>query len=343
MNRCARHWQIFGLLLVCLSLWWLPAGNAHATVTCTATMSDVTFANVDIVKASGLAASATLQYTCSNTDTGKAVNVSLCAAIDGGQAHQSTVNPSYMSSGANPLYFNLLLPGGTIIWGSRTYGTTEYTAAFLIEKAPGRNTPATASGSAAITGTVASPLPNANAVPGSYTDSFANGSTALTYTYSNSPATPASCTSGTQQSVRFAFNVTATVLASCMVTAGPTLNLGSVAATATNMAGNNNINVTCTNGTSYHVGLLPSNGNTTGAGVMKGTGSNADKVPYQLRSTTGLGGTIWGNTATSTTVGNGVSGNGNGTSQPLTVYATAPSANYTPDTYTDTVTINVNY
>jgi spore coat protein U-like protein len=66
-------------------------------------------------------------------------------------------------------------------------------------------------------------------------------------------------------------------------------------------------------------------------------------VPYQLTSTAGAGGTIWGNTATSTAVGNGVAGTGTGAAQSLTVYATAASANFTPDSYADTVTVNVNY
>ena len=70
---------------------------------------------------------------------------------------------------------------------------------------------------------------------------------------------------------------------------------------------------------------------------------NTDSVPYQLRSAPGMTGTIWGNTATSSSVGNGVSGGGNGTAQSITVYATTPSANFTPDSYADTVTVTVNY
>ena len=101
----------------------------------------------------------------------------------------------------------------------------------------------------------------------------------------------------------------------------------SLTATAT---ASNQITVTCPNGTAYYVGLAPSNGNTAGAGVMSGTGGNAAKVPYQLRSGSS-GGPIWGNTATSTSVGNGVSGTGNGSPRSISVYATLPSANYTAD------------
>lgn len=141
------------------------------------------------------------------------------------------------------------------------------------------------------------------------------------------------------------FQVTMTVQKACTVAAGAASNisLGSVAATATDVAGNNTITVNCSKTTPYYIGLAPSNANTTSAGEMAAGGSNTDKVPYQLRSATGAAGTIWGNTATSTSVGNGVAGTGTGTDQTHTVYVTVPSANFTPDTYTDVVTVNVNY
>lgn len=144
------------------------------------------------------------------------------------------------------------------------------------------------------------------------------------------------------------FQVTITILKSCSVTAGAASNiaLGSVVTTATNTTGTSNISVTCSKTTPYYIGLAPSNASTTGAGVMSGTGAipaNTDKVPYQLTSTPGAAGTIWGNTATATAVGNGVAGTGSGAAQSIPVYATAASANFTPDSYADTVTVNVNY
>ena len=115
------------------------------------------------------------------------------------------------------------------------------------------------------------------------------------------------------------------------------------------MSGSNTISVNCTKSTPYFIGLAPSaaNGGTnSGSGAMASTGGvagNTDKVAYQLRSTAGASGTVWGNTATTSTVGNGVAGTGNGSAQSHTVYATVPSANYTADSYADTVTVTVNY
>ncbi|MBB6243430.1 spore coat protein U domain-containing protein [Rhodanobacter sp. MP1X3] len=144
------------------------------------------------------------------------------------------------------------------------------------------------------------------------------------------------------------FQVLITITKACTVTAGTAsnINLGSVAGTAVNTTNSNTISVNCSKTTPYYVGLAPSNANTAGAGTMVSTtapATNTDKVPYQLTSTAGAGGTIWGNTATSTAVGNGVAGTGTGVAQSLTVYATAASANFTPDSYADTVTVNVNY
>lgn len=126
------------------------------------------------------------------------------------------------------------------------------------------------------------------------------------------------------------------------------ISLGPVYSTATNVAGNDTISVTCTKGTPYFIGLAPSvanGGNDSGLGAMASSsgGGNTDKVPYQLRSTAGAAGTIWGNTATTSSVGNGVTATGSGTAQSHTVYATVASANYTADTYKDTVTVTVNY
>jgi len=141
------------------------------------------------------------------------------------------------------------------------------------------------------------------------------------------------------------FQVTLTVQKACTVTAGTPsdIALGTVAATATNVAGNNTITVTCSKTTPYYIGLAPSNANTAGAGSMAGTGANADTVAYQLRSAAGAAGAVWGNTATTTSVGNGVAGTGSGANQTHRVYVTVPSANVTPDTYADVVSVNVNY
>ncbi len=148
------------------------------------------------------------------------------------------------------------------------------------------------------------------------------------------------------------FQVKMKILKACTVTAGSTsdIQLGAVTgvdSSAVNTTGSNTISVTCSKTTPYNINLvLTSNSaNTAGSGLMSGTGGNTDKVPYQLNSGSAAG-PVWGSTATSgalANVGNGVHGTGTGLAIAHTVYATAPSANFTPDDYADTVTVNVLY
>ncbi|KQW59599.1 spore coat U domain-containing protein [Variovorax sp. Root411] len=140
------------------------------------------------------------------------------------------------------------------------------------------------------------------------------------------------------------FQVLITVAKACSVTAGSTsnINFGTVDSTATALSATNNISVTCSKSTPYNIGLLPSNNNTAGAGVMSPLVAGPDTVAYQLRSVSATG-SVWGSTATDIAVGNGVAGTGTGAAQTIPVFATVASANVTPGAYADTVTVQVNY
>jgi len=223
----------------------------------------------------------------------------------------------------------------TVLWGSNsgTAGTQLYVQVMI----PANGS---ASGTATLYGQV---LAGQNtAIPANYTESLVG--TQINVSDGGSRY-PTNCNGGQVQSGNFDFTVTATVSKSCTVTAGAasTIDLGSVAYTAVNTSASSSIGVTCSNSTPYYVGLSPnSTASTSGAGAMSGTGSNTDKVPYQLYSNASLS-SVWGNTATSTSVGNGVAGTGTGSPQTIPVYVKVPSANHAPDSYSDTVTVNVNY
>ncbi|WP_284880457.1 Csu type fimbrial protein [Acinetobacter variabilis] len=104
------------------------------------------------------------------------------------------------------------------------------------------------------------------------------------------------------------------------------------------------LSVKCSKGTPYIVNLTPSNGNTTGAGLMTHTAGKTDTISYQLKSdSTGL---VWGNTGTSGAKGNSVSGIGKGMSiaNEHAVYASIESTtDVNIGNYTDTVTVSVIY
>ena len=348
------QWRYSTLLL--LGALWLPAGNVQAalSVTCKAGMNTapggtgivnlgtITGANADNAGING-----TLSYSCTNTgDT--AGYVSVCLAVDGGQYNNTDVEGRYMERPRGwfdsnyRLGFTMKLPRG-ILWSTRNRAGSEYNSGLL---AIGANS--TIVGSETLNISLISGQNNTKASRGVYTNNFNAGHTALTFRASEN-SSGLDCAKGAQGEGRFPFIVQAAIAPSCAITATSNVNIGTHSATETNITGSNSsaITVNCTNGGAYYIGLAPSPSNgvvsTVGAGVMSGTGGNLDKVPYQLRSTAGINGTIWGNTATSTTVGNGVADFGTGSNKTHEVFVTVPSVDVRPDNYSDTVTINVNY
>jgi spore coat protein U-like protein len=335
----ARWFRYVLLLFLLPGAWLFMPSQAHAQVYCQAVAPNISFGTVNPNVATQT--SGQITTTCTNYYT-TSEPVTLCYNIGNGPSGLNGSGQRQMTGGSGNLAFQLYSNGGESTVAGSIYSTpynTPITQQFTVPA--GRNGQPSSYNAPTVT-VYASTIANQTSVaPGSYTS---------TYSGANSELTGAigfvSCSNtGTDGvSEMTSFVVSGTVAAACTVTAGPTLNLGSVPASATNITGNNTVSVTCTATTPYYVGLAPlSTSSTTGAGTLKGTGTNTQTVPYQLRSTAGMTGTIWGNTATSTSVGNGVQGVGNGSAQSMTVYATVASADYTPDTYTDTVTVYVNY
>lgn len=318
--------------------WVLSATSVHAQISCEPAMTALAFGTV--VPASSLTtATATLTFNCKNSNA-DARAATLCFNI--GEPGGAQTNPRQMNLGTKRLNFQLYRDiANSQVWGSTGFGSFR-TPLVVNVTLPGNGTISTPS-TATMYGRV---LDGQTLVTsGYYTENYLNGDTAFTINQNNSNVSPGSC-SGTTVAY-FPFLVSATVTKSCTVTAGAASDIqigpsSGVAANSGSNSGTNSIKVICPVGIPYFVGLTPSNNNTSGAGVMSGTGANIDKVPYQLKSLSDSG-PIWGNTATSTVVGNGVFNTGTGAAQSINVFALAPSANFTPDSYTDTVTVIVNY
>ena len=131
------------------------------------------------------------------------------------------------------------------------------------------------------------------------------------------------------------FSVSVTVAKDCGVTA---TNLAFGNYTGALVDATSTISVTCTNTTTYSVGL--SAGLATGATVTTRKMQNGVALlNYGLFSNSGYS-TNWGNTVGTNTV----AGTGNGVVQPLTVYGQIPAGQHpTPGSYTDTITVSVTY
>ncbi|MBD3828781.1 MAG: spore coat U domain-containing protein [Stenotrophomonas sp.] len=132
------------------------------------------------------------------------------------------------------------------------------------------------------------------------------------------------------------FQVTATVLATCQVSATP-LAFGNYAGSQTDAT--STISVTCTNGTAYNVGLDAGTADGATVTTRKMTGPGGALLGYALYSDSARI-TNWGNTVGTDTV----TGTGTGLAQTLTVYGRIPAGSMpTPGAYADTITVTVTY
>ncbi|WP_201595199.1 Csu type fimbrial protein [Psychrobacter vallis] len=331
------QWR-YGLLLLPVALW-LSINSAQADITCTANMNNgtVNISNtITPTNANDAQITATLTYSCTNNVASERY-ASLCLGVDGGDFDSATLNPRYMTGpNGSKLAFTMTRPDGSL-WGNSSDSIYQ-PATFLI----GPN--ATVNGSAVITVSLLPGFGNTLATQGFHSSDFSGNHTTLTYQSDIVAPTSSDCNSGIQEPSQFPFKVQATVVNECKINTTSNIVLGSRPASTTSFTGSNNqaIDMTCTNGALYNIGLAPSNGDTNGAGVMTDTESNNYQLPYQLLSNST--GTAWGNNGnTYATLTNGVTGNGNGTAQYHTVYVTVPNSDVKPANYADTVTIHVNY
>lgn len=332
------------LVLVALSsaIALLP-GIAQAAVSCSATASPVNFGTIDPQQPGNSPATGSISFTCQNDALLQTAFVTLCLNIGAGSGTGTT--PRRMNDGVgHTLDFQLYSdPARSQIWGSVLTPATPNPQVLQFQiPGPFLFVPGSYSDSVPVYGQV--PGNQTGVVAGGYNNMFSGTSAQITLDHNDAflgigGSYPASC--GTGNASSFSFVANATVQPTCTVSATD-VSFGSQPAMATNLQATGTIGVRCINGTAYNIGLAPSNGNAYGAGVMSGTGANTDTVPYQLHQTSSTG-PVWGNTATATSVGNGVHGTGNGTTQPYTVHVVVPDANHIPDTYEDTVTVYVNY
>lgn len=325
-------------------LWLLPVAlwfpsNAQALTCKVDSFVSPNLGNITLANTSNASIEQTLTYSCTNTSD-VVEWASVCIGVDGGTNNPSQINPRQMV-GLNhselKLNFNMTLNGmSNATWGKRSVGGTEFIDFFSV--APGIATP-TIKETVIRTSLVSNTTPTA----ADYMANFTAGNSALTYVTVDSNVDTQPCLSESQNTVPFIFTVQANIVPSCIINSVSDIDLGNKPVNWIDIKGNNAIDITCTNSTTYNIGLSPSNGNKNGAGVMTDSLNKSDEIPYQLRSTSGDSGSIWGNTATSDDVGNGVAGMGSGEPKNHTVYVTVPSLDFTPGHYSDVVTISVNY
>lgn len=135
------------------------------------------------------------------------------------------------------------------------------------------------------------------------------------------------------------FNVTATVIDACIITANDHAFGNYSPITGSDLDATSTIDVTCTNGLSYDVEL---DAGTTSGGAISARlmTDSTNTLGYNLYTTSART-TVWGDGTSSSVT---VSGTGNGSVQSLTVYGRVPASQTAPaGAYSDTVTATVNF
>lgn len=136
------------------------------------------------------------------------------------------------------------------------------------------------------------------------------------------------------------FQVKMVVVNGCLITLVPgDLDLGTVVAGDINRWASNNFKINCASGLAYNVGLLPSNNNANGAGVMT---SGGNTQAYQLYKDAAFT-QVWGNTIGTNTVSGTGAGMAVGNAITLNHYAKVTTVSAPAGTYADTVTLTVTY
>lgn len=301
-------------------------GQAHAQI-CNFSIDNLNFGNIDVTANTSATTSGTYSASC-NLIVLPALRTcpNVGAGTSGGDA---SGDPRYLTSGSNQLQYNLYSDvGHTTVWGSRLWAgsapPTDITTVMLT------------TGSTSRTMFARIPAGQQAVPPGTYTSSFA-GHTAITYQAYLPLTGPPNCATLANPSGTASFTVTATIVASCSVSA-TTLDFGSTGILLANVHSSNTLSVTCSNTVPYSISL---NGGLSGATdpTQRKMTRSAEAVTYALYRDAARS-QPWGSTVGTDTA----SGTGSGFAQGLTVYGRVPpQPTPSPGTYTDTIVITVAY
>jgi spore coat protein U-like protein len=317
-----------GILPVLIAGAFLLTGLSQARAqTCNFSIDNMNFGNVDVTANTSATTSGTYSASCSLI---LLPALRTCPNVGAGTSGGDVSgDPRYLTSGSNQLQYNLFSDAGyATVWGSRLWvgssPPTDITTVTLTN------------GSTSRTMFARVPAGQQAVPPGTYTSSF-TGHTAITYQAYVPLTGPPSCATLANPSGTAPFTVTATVVASCAVSA-TTLDFGSTGVLLANVDSSNTLSVTCSNTVPYSISL---NGGLSGATdpTQRKMTRSSEAVTYGLYRDAARSQT-WGSTAGTNTA----SGTGSGFAQSFTVYGRVPpQSTPSPGTYTDTIVITVAY
>lgn len=315
--------------LACAVLACTLYSPLHAQ-SCSYSITNINFGTIDVTANTAYTTTGTFTANCTTPLLGGTMRV--CPNINAGTGGSSSGNPRYLLSGGNQLAFNLYQDTGhTTIWGSFVWG--------FPDTAPTIDITIPLLGSASASRTIFARIPNAQQTlpAGTYVSSFAGANTVIASSFAIIGSPPSCAAIGSTNGVSAPFMVTATNIASCLVSA-TTLDFGTAGVLTSNVDSTNTLSVTCTAATPYTISL---NGGSSGATdpTQRKMSKGAETITYGIYRDAARS-QPWGATVGTNTA----AGTGTGLSQSYTAYGrvlTQPTPS--PGTYTDTIVVTITY
>ena len=326
-NLGARIFQILIPVVVWAFALFVFAPKASAQ-SCTFTNANLNFGSIDMTGGSAFSTTATFNANCTGTPGNR---IRVCANVfEGTGGLSGNADPRHMLSGANSLNFNIFKNAAySNIWGARYWAHTPRHKSFRLRL----NGAGVKSKNITMRSRINAGQPAT--APGFYTSVFSGTYTEVYYAYNG----VGNCSTiiGLGGAVQVPFTASATVLASCTVSAG-NMDFGTSGIITSNKDASNTIAVQCTNTTPYNIGL---DGGLTGAAspTARKMASGPNQVTYGIyrdaARTLPWGDNIGTNTQT---------GTGNGATQNFTAYGRVlPQTTPPSGTYSDTIVVTVTY
>jgi spore coat protein U-like protein len=307
-------------IIVWLFLLWPQAASAQS---CSFTISNMAFGNIDTLSATPTDVTATLGISCTGVTL---TTVRICSSIGAGSGG-ATATQRRMSSGTALLNYQLYSNAGrTTIWGS-------YSWAFAATP-PTINLPLGIGGSASTNVLIYGRVfgSQASATPGTYLSSFAGDTT---FIYATAALLPCPNMLLPQQASP-SFVASATVPGTCNVFAQD-LDFGTSGGLGANLDATGQLSVNCVPGTAYTIGLDDGLANAGVAARKMTLGANTVSYGLYRNAARNL---VWGDT-----IGvNTLAGTGDGTLHAIPIYGRVPPQALPPaGTYRDTIVVTVTY
>lgn len=311
-------------VLALLALLGLMPRQASAQ-TCSATPSALSFPTVSPIALTTVAGTGSILVQCTWPAVTLLTSVQVCLNMGG-------VTARTMLNGTSSLQYGLYTDSGhTIAWGSSPSGTP---ISLTLNKPL---TSSTASTTVNYYGLVAANQPTVPTIDNSNTVYSALDSQ-LTVNYAFYLLLSPGCAGATSSSAGGAFNVTATVVNNCLISAtGVAFASSGVLNSALSASGS--ITARCTNGDAFRITLSSgSSGNVAARQMQRSGGGGA--VNYQLY-TDSTHASTWGDGTAGTTM---ATGTGTGNAVSISVYGLVPpQSTPMPGSYSDTITATISF